>query len=243
MTTASTAKQALQTFSVDVCRTGYGFATIEIEAQQQARDVAGDHYYSEKTSEYSLVCPVLSPIEQARADRAPMDLIFELNSKDFNGAPAEGVVLKFTDQLAQQLSVLADIVKQQGLSEARIPSPGEEFIGLRSGSAGPVGTEIIVARSWFCFSGHDEDSHIDTTSSGLDIETALKAFDAGASRFVVLVGVHREGDLSFLEDAGIFEDERGIDGVVVMDGLFEVPSEAVQAAYDAYRGVAQMPRE
>jgi hypothetical protein len=47
-------------FSVEVCRVGYGFATIEVmaisqeDAEEKALDEAGDHEYSEKSSEYSI---------------------------------------------------------------------------------------------------------------------------------------------------------------------------------------------
>lgn len=46
-------------FSVDVCRTGYGFASIEVdagsrdEAMMLALEEAGSHYFSERESEYS----------------------------------------------------------------------------------------------------------------------------------------------------------------------------------------------
>jgi hypothetical protein len=46
-------------YLVDVCRTAYGFNTLEIEAEspEQARelalDEAGNHEYSEKASEYT----------------------------------------------------------------------------------------------------------------------------------------------------------------------------------------------
>lgn len=49
-----------QKFEVQVCRTGYGFATIVVEAETQAEanelalDEAGDHEYNEKDSEYAL---------------------------------------------------------------------------------------------------------------------------------------------------------------------------------------------
>jgi hypothetical protein len=46
-------------YLVEVCRTAYGFNTLEIEAEnyQQAKklalDEAGNHEYSEKSSEYT----------------------------------------------------------------------------------------------------------------------------------------------------------------------------------------------
>lgn len=49
-----------QKFDIEVCRTGIGFATIQVEAtsqeeaEQLAIDEAGDHEYSEKSSEYDL---------------------------------------------------------------------------------------------------------------------------------------------------------------------------------------------
>ncbi len=47
-------------FQVEVCRIGYGFATIEVEADDQeqanakALDEAGNHEFSEKSSDYVL---------------------------------------------------------------------------------------------------------------------------------------------------------------------------------------------
>lgn len=47
-------------YNITVCRTGYGFNTIEVEANNQkeaeekALDEAGNHEYSEKSSEYTL---------------------------------------------------------------------------------------------------------------------------------------------------------------------------------------------
>jgi hypothetical protein len=47
-------------FKVEVTRTGIGFHTIEVEAENQkeanekALDEAGDHEYSEKTAEYEV---------------------------------------------------------------------------------------------------------------------------------------------------------------------------------------------
>lgn len=49
-------------WEVDICRTGYGFTSITIkgaksqkEAEEMALDEAGNHYYSEKDSDYSVV--------------------------------------------------------------------------------------------------------------------------------------------------------------------------------------------
>jgi hypothetical protein len=50
----------LNTYEVTVCRTGYGFTRFQVQAatldqaQELALDEAGNHDYSEKTSEYSV---------------------------------------------------------------------------------------------------------------------------------------------------------------------------------------------
>jgi hypothetical protein len=50
--------QEPENYTVSVCRTGYGFAYIDVmarspeEAEELAMDEAGDHSYSEKASEY-----------------------------------------------------------------------------------------------------------------------------------------------------------------------------------------------
>jgi hypothetical protein len=47
-------------YRVDVCRTGYGFNTIEVEAScedeamMRALGTAGNHFYSEKDSDYTV---------------------------------------------------------------------------------------------------------------------------------------------------------------------------------------------
>ena len=52
--------ETLKTFVIPVCRTGFGFADIEVkaatlqEAETLAIERAGDHSFSEKSSEYSL---------------------------------------------------------------------------------------------------------------------------------------------------------------------------------------------
>jgi hypothetical protein len=49
-----------KTYTVCMCRTGYGFAEYKVEApnlrkaQQAAYDEAGSHDYSEKSSEYTI---------------------------------------------------------------------------------------------------------------------------------------------------------------------------------------------
>ena len=57
----NTVKEAApeESYTVTVCRTGYGFAYIEVmasspeEAEAKAMEEAGDHHYSEKASEYT----------------------------------------------------------------------------------------------------------------------------------------------------------------------------------------------
>ena len=55
-----TETKPLTKFDVGVCRIGYGFGSIEVqassqeEANEKALDEAGDHLFSEKTSEYVL---------------------------------------------------------------------------------------------------------------------------------------------------------------------------------------------
>ena len=49
-----------KTYKVEVCRTSYGFATIEVEAEDEydaedlALEKAGNYDYSEKDAEYSV---------------------------------------------------------------------------------------------------------------------------------------------------------------------------------------------
>lgn len=48
----------VQSFDIEVCRIGYAFHTITVEAtsqkeaEEKALDKAGDYLYSEKTAEY-----------------------------------------------------------------------------------------------------------------------------------------------------------------------------------------------
>jgi hypothetical protein len=67
------------TFEVDVCRTAYSFATIQVQAsslaqaQLKALDCAGNHLYNEKASEYTLVDPV-PEVQQAFLREQPAAL-------------------------------------------------------------------------------------------------------------------------------------------------------------------------
>ena len=51
-----------ETYKVEVCRIGYSFATIEVEAENEdeaedlALEKAGNHDFSEKDAEYSVEC-------------------------------------------------------------------------------------------------------------------------------------------------------------------------------------------
>jgi len=51
----------IKKFKVEVCRTGFSFTTIEVEAKnkkeakKQAVEQAGDHEFSEKDANYSIV--------------------------------------------------------------------------------------------------------------------------------------------------------------------------------------------
>lgn len=244
MTKETSQKQ--QTFDVDLCRIGYGFASItvessnEYEAQQKALDLAGNHEYSEKDAEYTLSNPVPSPQEQARMDRPAMELILEMTGD--RDSSVHGARVHCHHQFVSRIVDLSALVDRHSLSEARYFLEPEEWMGLSEDGVMSL-SEITMGKSWFSFVGFDDMTDSQVSSMGVDISKLVEAFDAGANRFVVLQGSSRPDDLSFVENAGIFDDERGIDGLVVMTPFEVMSQDDLQASFDKYRGVLPLPRE
>lgn len=244
--TKETLPSQRRSFDIDLCRTGVGFSTIKVqapseyEAQQKALDVAGDFEYSEKDAEYTLCNPAPSPQEQARMDRPAMELILELAGAQTTRVGAAAFACNV--HLINRLSGLRDLVDQKSLSEVRYHASPASWMGdLRE--FGLTDTQIVVDKTFFSLVGQDEEGDCESSSMGVKLDTLIDAFDSGANRFVVLQGTSRPDDLSFLEDAGIFDDERGIDGLVVMTPFEVVPFSDLQKAYDSYCGVTSQPRE
>jgi hypothetical protein len=233
-------------FDVELCRTGVGFSTIKVqapseyEAQQKALDIAGNFEYSEKNAEYTLCNPVLSAQEKARMDRPAMELILELSGAQTTrvGAAALACNAHFISHLAG----LRELVEQNSLSEVRYHTSPASWMGDLQ-ETGFTDTQIVVDKTCFSLVGHDDVGDCDFCSLNVRLDVLIEAFDSGANRFVVLQGMSRPDDLSFLEDAGIFDDERGIEGLVAMTHFEIVSHSDLQKAYTSYCGVTSQPRE
>lgn len=238
-------------FVVDLCRTGFGFASIEVlakdefEAQQLALDSAGNLDYNEKSSEYALCAPVPSPAEKAAMSRPPMQLILELQSVDADRtSTVGGATISVNHALLLRLQSIVDTVKTCGLSEARFHSEPDSWLGHQEGvDVGLVSTEFVVGKSWLALVGQDNTVECEARSMGVELATLLSFFNEGVERLVVLQGNARADDLSFVEEAGFFDDVDSIENMRVMTPFELVPQNDLQARFDDYRGVMPHPRD
>lgn len=107
-------------FEIEVCRVGYGFATIPVEAntleeaETIALDEAGGHSFSEKTSEYSLTnASTPSPtdaIQHLKAVLAELNHLHE--SGDIRGNASRAAT-------ASVIQNAKDFLQSQGLEGRR----------------------------------------------------------------------------------------------------------------------------
>lgn len=196
---------ALTRFDVDVCRTGFGFATIRVmaasaqEADELALDRAGEYEYSEKDAEYTLVHP--SAPEPSQGDA--MELILEMKvdeSNPFMGSAVKGVVLKLTPAALAEWKERAEFAERHQLSEARKFAGALEVLTRAGrGNEGPHidRAEICWTKSCVWIVGADGDNGAELTSPVFDLSELFKLAEAGCERLVV------GGDvLSFVECLG-----------------------------------------
>lgn len=240
----------LRDFDVELCRTGVGFATIsvaaidEFEAQQLALDRAGELDYNEKSSEYTLCFPALTAAEKASMSRPPMELIFELEAVDRDRtSTVGGACINVTHDLLQRFQSLTGMANSCNLSEVRFYSEPANWLGCRVKDAGLASTEFVLGKSWIGIAGQDHLVDGEVKSMGVELATLLSAFDEGVERVVVLQGSARSDDLSFIEDAGLFDDLQSIENLRVLSPFELVSQDALQAAFDDYRGVLPRPRD
>lgn len=169
---------AEQIFDVDVCRTGFGFATIQIrassefEAQQAALDQAGDHLFSEKDSEYTLVHPVKEHREVVLEQS--LELVLDVHCEARTSLIALRVKLEGPD--LQRLGDLQKQLKCLSLSEARHLHAYESLHGEESKQRDELGLLELVHQpgSLFMCGSRSDDVEIASSVVSLpDIEAAL----------------------------------------------------------------------
>lgn len=101
-----------QKFSIPVVRIGYGFATIEVEASSQeeaeqlALDEAGDHEYSEKSSDYEIEgTPQIKSSGELEADETRL---------------RENILASYQSTLNRVVESYVDDVQKQNNSDAHV---------------------------------------------------------------------------------------------------------------------------
>lgn len=181
----------LQEFDVDVCRVGYGFATIkvraenEFEAQQKALDEAGGHEYSEKDSEYSLSNPVPDPQKQGKS----LQLFASISFKDpyqMGSISAAGLRLSVTYSLLDRVDQLQAVMASNSLSEVRfflgadpIHYASSDDVDDDGSSIDMIEAALLGSRGAFHICASDSDQDVIT----MQIETAQlrKCLDEGVA--------------------------------------------------------------
>lgn len=167
-----------QIFDVDVCRTGYGFATIQVratsefEAQQAALDQAGDHLFSEKDSEYTLVHPVDERREVVLEQS--LELVFDVHCEARTSLIALKVVLEGPD--LQRLGDLQRQLKCLSLTEARHLHAYEALHGEDAKQRDELGLLELVHQpgSLSLCGSRSDDVEIDSSVVSLpDIQAAI----------------------------------------------------------------------
>jgi len=176
-------------FDVEVCRTGFGFATIsvraptEYEAGQKALDLAGNHLYNEKGSEYTLVNPVPALVHQKRV----MQLTIEMESQDDCAESFVGVQIEVDFLFVEQLKRLAKLVQSEGLSEVRyFTVPDDWLVDYDTDDEHTLDAfEAVVGGDWLSYSGRFAGSEHIAKAQSVDIERLVEAFESGAEELVV----------------------------------------------------------
>lgn len=209
----------LQDFEIEVCRTGYGFTTIEVraaseyEAGQLALDVAGDHSYSEKDSQYQLVHEIANPVEEARLDQK-MSMYLGV-SDEAGHSDIHAVRIDWTRREFERLKELGALLATHNLSEVRRYESTDGVYGLSGEPTDSLASpELQVGRSWFAFVDADG-----LRSLGVDFARVDAAFDAGHKIFVqTSEGTTPADAVDFLEMVGINPIDINFDLEAVIHG-------------------------
>lgn len=219
MTDSTETKPILQDFAIDVCRTGFGVATIQVQAadvyaaQELALDQAGNHLYNEKSSEYDLVNPVPAP-----ANPHEMLVTLEVTARDGESSVA-GAQFEFNEASINRITRVAAMLKDEGLSEARyFAYPNQYFYkGRHQAGASLDAPEMVVAQSYIWFTGSSGD--VDHDSQALDIPVLVNAFNSGVKLLIVDAGVPTFNQMEFLEETGQAVHDLDVGGSTMLIGL------------------------
>lgn len=194
----------LQDFEIQVCRTGYGFATIDVkaaseyEAGQLALDVAGDHSYSEKDSQYQLVHEIANPVEEARLDQK-MSMYLGVSDEDGH-SDIHAVRIDWTRREFEKLKALGGLLAAHNLSEVRRYESTDAVYGHSGDPTDSLDSpELQVGRTWFAF--------LDASglrSLGVNFAQVEAAFNEGLKLFVMTCdGASTTDAVDFLEMVGL----------------------------------------
>ena len=194
----------LKDFEIEVCRTGFGFATIsvkaasEYEAGQLALDAAGDHSYSEKDSQYQLVHEIANPVEEAHLNKK-MSMYLGV-SDDEGHSDIHAVRIDWTRREFEKLKTLGALLATHNLSEVRRYESTDAVFGHSGEPTDSLDSpELQVGRNWFAF--------LDASglrSLGVTFAQVEAAFDEGRTLFVMpCEGASTTDAVDFLEMVGI----------------------------------------
>lgn len=196
----------LKAFDVELCRTGVGFATVQVqarsalEADELALQVAGDQDYSEKDAEYSLVHPAPHAKEVAASQRTLRVFV------DFfyDGETVDGMEHEITYARLQQFQMLNQLLHEQSLSELRMIKNPEKWIlhSYRDPDECLQVPEVVITRGHLNFVGRDEDRVV--TSSMISLDVLADCFEKECDLYVA----HNYAEDSvFLDICGIDADD------------------------------------
>lgn len=168
---------ALQDFYIDVCRTAYAHKTIKVraanptEAGELALDEAGNHTYTEKSSEYTLVNPAAPTQAQVASELIPdVDVIFEAYA-DGDGDGPIYATKSVSEAFIQRILNLQAICLEHRLDEVRVggapnqwgPGDVKQDLQLR-------GPKLVVTDDEFWFTDYPKhgDYSIETRACPID---------------------------------------------------------------------------
>lgn len=222
MTDSTQASPALQEFAIDVIRTGYGVATINVKAadvyaaQELALDQAGNHLYNEKSSEYELSYPAPAPVNPHE-----MRVTFEMTSREGED-PVAGAQFVFKEATINRIERTASLLESEDLSEARYFTYPEQYFYKSHQESGVSldSPEMVIAQRHISFEGCKIGSEYRMSSECLAIPVLLNAFKTGVKLLVVNAGYASFGPLEFMENTGqaIHNLDVGVSTMVVAPG-------------------------
>jgi hypothetical protein len=118
-------------FNIEVIRTGFGFKTIMVkaenlrEAEDKALDEAGDHEYSEKSSEYGIV-NASTPVKKITLEDLKEEYKKSIEENKMDSRDYESYIQEINDA-----NTLAEFVEVVGLWAISLRNETPEQIILR----------------------------------------------------------------------------------------------------------------